>query len=65
MLLYRQGHEQEAACLLAAMVTDDRAKCSYSRYTSYMRMQLIIAIRNDVGIVDVRLTTLIYSKSTP
>jgi len=58
LLQQRRRREQEAACLLCVVTMDGRAKCSYSRYISYMAMQLIIAVRNDVQIIDVRLTTL-------
>jgi len=51
-------HQQEAACLLTAVVVDGHAKCNYSRYIGYMPTQSIIAVRNDVQIIDVHLTTL-------
>jgi len=52
-------HQQEAACLLAAVVMDGHAKCSYSRYIGHTPMQSIIAVTNDVRIMDVCLTTLV------
>jgi len=51
MLQQNHRHEQEAACLLAAVVVDGRAKCDYSRYIGYMPTQSIIAVRNNVRII--------------
>jgi len=45
--------------LLTAMVVYSHAKCSYSRFIGYTPMQSIIAIQNDVQIMDVWLTTLL------
>ena len=58
MLRQRHHREQEASCF-AAVIVDGCAKCSYSRYVGYTPTQLIIAVRNDVRIIDVRLTTLV------
>jgi len=50
--------ENEATCLLAAVLVDGPAKDNYSQYFSYTAMQSIIVVRNDDRIIDVRLTTI-------
>jgi len=59
MLQQRRCCENEAACLLAAVLVDGRTKCNYSRYIGYTPMQSIIAVRKDDQIIDVHLTTLL------
>jgi len=62
MLQRHRCRENEAACLLAAVLIDGCAKCNYSQYIGYRPTQLIIAVRNDDRIIDVCLTTLIVAK---
>jgi len=50
------------ACI-AVMAVDGCAKCNYSRYISYMPMQSIVTIRNDVWIIDAHFTTLVSNQS--
>jgi len=60
--MLQRCRENEAACLLAAVLIDGCAKCNYSRYIGYTSIQLIVAVRNDDRIIDVCLTILIVAK---